>query len=137
MTGVEAGCVRGVKAAFAADDEAFEAAAWLDETVLAKELVEPMPFSKSPESRSASESDDDMLAEASPARTCEGGIRAEGYEADEAPASRDEHRRQSALYKVSSGAMGSRSRSSGQQGLKTRRKLRDVRFQVKSSALAR
>lgn len=40
-----------------------------EDTVLARELVEPTAFNKSPESR-ASESDEDMLAEASAGRAC-------------------------------------------------------------------
>jgi hypothetical protein len=45
-----------------------------EETVLARELVEPTAFNKSPESR-ASESDEDMLAEASAGRACGWAIR--------------------------------------------------------------
>jgi hypothetical protein len=54
--------------------EGFVLALKTDETVLAKELVEPMAFSKSPESR-ASESDEDMLARASAGRSCRWAMR--------------------------------------------------------------
>lgn len=82
MTGDEAGSVRGVRAATLAEDwplllETWPLALKTDETVLASELVEPMPFNKSPESR-ASESEEDMLAEGSTARTCGCAMHSDG-----------------------------------------------------------
>jgi hypothetical protein len=67
--GDEAGCVKGVRAAMLVEERPLVfgrvvLALKTEETVLARELVEPTALSKSPESR-ASESDEDMLAKAS------------------------------------------------------------------------
>lgn len=86
LSGDVAGWVRGVSAAAAeADMLLLLRAAWAleialalktEETVLARELVEPMPFSMSPESR-ASESEEDVLATTSGPRTRGGAMSAD------------------------------------------------------------
>jgi hypothetical protein len=79
LTGDAVACVKGVRAAMVVEEwplvfESFVLALKTDETVLARELVEPMALSKSPESR-ASESDEDMLARASAGRSCRWAMR--------------------------------------------------------------
>lgn len=63
----------------------------MEETVLVRELVEPMPFSRSPESR-ASESEEDMLAEVSAAWTWGYAMLTRQLQAKVAPQSTTRHR---------------------------------------------